>query len=392
MKQAGRIIAFLLAIGAVGVIVVAGAWAMRRNRGGDAGFAASACSFGSPEEIVLESYIQMHADELQQPAGTDDAPVVFVVEPGETAAEVAQRLLEAGLVSNAELFRRYLQYEGMDAGLEAGTFTLRQTMTIPDVARALQSGQAPERVLTILEGLRVEEVAAEVALQTGVPEQEFLTLVTTGWRTAGLGSYDFLASLPPDATLEGFLFPETYRLPEEVTASEVVVRMLTTFDQRVAPEMRLAAANEGRTVYEVVTLASIIEREARIAEERPLIASVYLNRLEAGWPLAADPTVQYGLGYDETTGTWWRKLYFDVLGVSSLSEVDHPYNTYRYGGLPPGPICSPGLASIEAAVYPAESEYFFFVADCHKNDGSHLFAVTEEEHYANYASCSPETP
>jgi len=387
LRQITRIVVFVMALAAAGVIV--GGVMHAAGRGGGE---LSLCSLGSPEEVALETYIQVHAEELEQPAGEDDTPVTFVVEPGETAVEVARRLQEAGLVSDAELFRRYLQYEGLDAGLEAGTYTLRQTMTIPEIAQALQSGQRPERVLTVREGLRLEEVAAEVAAQTGIPQEEFLALVTTGWRGTELSGYGFLASLPPTATLEGFLFPETYRLPEEATAYDVVARMLTAFDQQVTSEMRTAAANRGMTVYEMVTLASIVEREAVVDEERPVIAGVYFNRLEAGWLLNADPTVQYGLGYDEATGQWWRTLYFDALGVGSLAEIDHPYNTYRYPGLPPGPICSPGLASIEAVAFPAETDYFYFIANCHANDGSHLFAVTEEEHYANYASCGGESP
>lgn len=389
MKRAGNILAFGLALIAVAIIVGGGLWAARRSGG------LSACnpgSLGPAEEIALETYIQMHAEDLARPAGHDETPVTFVVEPGETAAEIAQRLQEAGLISDAELFRRYLRYEGLDTGLEAGSFTLRQTMTIPEIAQALQSGQRPERVVTVREGLRLDEVAAEVAGQTGIAEAEFLALVTTGWRATELGAYDFLISLPPTATLEGFLFPETYRLPEEATAYDVVARMLATFDQRVMPETRLAASNHGLDVYEMVTLASIVEREAVIAEERPVIAGVYLNRLEAGWFLSADPTVQYGLGYDEQSGQWWRTLYFDQLGITSLAEIDHPYNTYRYLGLPPGPICSPSLASIEAVAYPAATDYFYFIANCHAGDGSHLFAVTEEEHYANYASCGGGAP
>jgi len=391
MRRVGRIVVFALAVAAVGVIVVGVVWAGRRA-GGTGASACNAGSLGSAEEVYLESYIQMHAEELERPAGSDDTPVTFIVQPGETAAEVALRLEEVGLISDEELFRRYLQYEGLDAGLEAGTFTLRQTMTIPEVAQALQSGQRPERVLTVREGLRLEEVVTEVGGQLGISEAEFLTLVTAGWRETELGGYGFLSSLPPGATLEGFLFPETYRLPEEVTAYDVVARMLATFDERMTEEMQAAAAERGLTVYEMVTLASIVEREAVLADERPIIAGVFLNRLESGWLLNADPTVQYGLGYDESSGTWWRKLYFDLLGVSSLAEIDHPYNTYRYPGLPPGPICSPGLASIVAVAYPAETDYFYFVANCHANDGSHLFAVTEEEHFANYVSCGDEAP
>ncbi|MCS7282165.1 MAG: endolytic transglycosylase MltG [Anaerolineae bacterium] len=380
-----RVGVFLIALVSAGAMV----GVVLRAGGGAGGIGL--CSLSAPpapKDVALETYIQLHADELRQPAGTDDTPVTFVVQPGETAAQVAQRLQAMGLIRDAELFRRYLQYKGMDAGIEAGTYTLRRTMTIPEIAEALQTGHRPERVLTVREGLRLEEVAAVVAAQTGIPEEEFRDFATTGWRASDLPvKYGFLNTLPPKATLEGFLFPETYRLPEKVTPYDVVARMLATFDARVTEEMRLAGANQGLTLYQMVTLASIVEREAVIPEERPIIASVFLNRLREGWLLGADPTVQYALGYDEKTGSWWRRLYFDELGITSLADIDHPYNTYRYPGLPPGPICSPGLASIQAVAFPAQTEYFYFIADCHKRDGSHLFARTEAEHNANYASC-----
>lgn len=391
MRQITRIVTFLLALASVAIIVGGSLWAFRRIGGMGFSF-GNISAAGSPREVALETYIQIHADELQRPAGTDNTPVTFVVQPGETAAEVAKRLYEAGLISDAKLFRRYLQYKGMDAGLEAGTYTLRQTMTIPEIAEALQTGLRPERVLTVREGLRLEEVAAAVAAQTGIPEADFIALVTTGWQTTDLKDYPFLADLPPGTSLEGYLFPETYRLPEEATAYDVVARMLATFDARVTEEMRMGAANQGLTVHQLVTLASLVEREAVVPEERPVIAGVFLNRLRNGWLLDADPTVQYALGYDEKTGKWWRRLYFDELGVNALADIDHPYNTYRYPGLPPGPICSPGLASIQASAFPAQTDYFYFIADCHKNDGSHLFARTEEEHNANYASCGDTVP
>lgn len=385
-----RIGVFLLALASVGVMVGA---ILRVGRGTGGVGLCSLSAPPAPKDVALETYIQLHADELQRPAGTDDTPVTFVVQPGETAAQVAQRLQEMGLITDAELFRRYLQYKGMDAGIEAGTYTLRRTMTIPEIAEALQTGHRPERVLTVREGLRLEEVAAVVAAQTGIPEEEFRSFATSGWRASDLPvKYGFLNTLPPDATLEGFLFPETYRLPEEVRAYDVVARMLATFDARVTEEMRLAGANQGLALYQMVTLASIVEREAVIPDERPIIASVFLNRLRNGWLLGADPTVQYALGYDEKQGTWWRRLYFDELGINTLADIDHPYNTYRYPGLPPGPICSPGLASIQAVAFPAQTDYFYFIADCHKNDGSHLFARNEEEHNANYASCGGSAP
>lgn len=382
MKNVGRIIAFSGALIAFVVAVGSVGWFLSRSTPGGGGVSLSLCGLSSPDDLLIRFYLDARAAELDQMAGSDDTPVTFVVEPGETAVEIADRLKQAGLVSDAELFRRYVQYHGLDAGIEAGDFVLRQTMTIPEIAQALQKGQRPEQVVTIQEGLRLEQVAALVAEQTGIPEDEFLALATDGWRNAGL-PFDLLADLPPSATLEGFLFPDTYRLPEDATALDLLGRMLETFDRRVAPEMRAAAANRGLDVYELVTLASIVEREAVIDEERPLIAGVYHNRLESGWFLGACPSVQYALG---TPDDWWPRFTLEA------TEVDSPYNTYRNLGLPPGPICSAGLASLEAAAYPADTDYFFFLADCTKDDGSHLFAVTEEEHLGNYSVCGGQAP
>jgi len=382
MKNAGRVIAFFVAliaiIGAVGGVV----WFLTHSTSGGGSISIGLCGLSSPDDLLIGAYLDAKAAELEQSAGDDDTPVTFVVEPGETATDIAARLKRKGLISDAELFRRYAQYHGLDAGIETGEFTLRQTMTIPEIAQALQQGQRPEQVVTIQEGLRLEQVAAAVAAQTSISQQEFLLLATTGWRDSGF-VFDFLADLPPAATLEGFLFPETYRLPEEPVATDLLGRMLETFGARVTPEMQAAAANRGLSVYELVTLASIVEREAVLDEERAIIAGVYHNRLDAGWFLDACPTVQYALG---TPDHWWPQFMLEA------TEVDSPYNTYRNLGLPPGPICSPGLASIRAAAYPADTDYYFFLADCTKNDGSHLFAVTHEEHLRNYGVCGGEVP
>jgi UPF0755 protein len=343
----------------------------------------SLCSLSSPDDLIIGAYLEAHAADLEQPAGDDDAPVTFVVQPGETASTIAGRLEQQGLVTDAELFRRYVQYNGLDSGIEAGEFILRQTMSIPEVARTLQEGQRPDQLVTIPEGLRLEQVAVKVAEQTDISSEAFLQLATTGWRQLYL-DYDFLngaggeVTLPPTATLEGFLFPETYRLPEEAAAEDLLERMLGTFDARVTPQMQAAAAERGLSLYELITLASVVEREAVLDAERPIIAGVYQNRLEADWRLEACPTVQYGIG---EAGEWWPALSLDDL------NADSPYNTYRNQGLPPGPICSPGLASISATAYPAETDYFFFLVDCTKDDGSHLFSATKEEHDENYLMC-----
>ncbi|HOU25149.1 MAG TPA: endolytic transglycosylase MltG, partial [Anaerolineae bacterium] len=175
----------------------------------------------------------------------------------------------------------------------------------------------------------------------------------------------------------GFLFPDTYQFAVTASATQIIDAMLQNFDRRVTIEMRQQALDEGLNLYQALTLASIVEREAVLAEERPIIASVYLNRLRKGIYLESDPTVQYGKGYDAATGRWWPHI-----SMGELRTVDSPYNTYIHPGLPPGPICSPGLASIQAVLQPAKTNYLFFLA---KGDGSHVFAETFEEHLQNQA-------
>ena len=340
------------------------------------------CELSAADDVVVNAYLEANAEQLEAPAGSDDSPVTFVVRPGETAGDIATRLEGQGLISDAELFRRYVQHYGLDAGIEAGEFTLRQTMTIPEISQTLQDARRPEQTLVVREGLRLEEVAAAVGEQTTVDEGAFLELARTGWRTRPYASR-LIPLLPADATLEGFLFPDTYRLPEMATADDVLERMLTTFDERVTAGIERAAADRDMSLYEAVTLASIVEREAVVDGERAVIAGVYQNRLEAGWTLDACPTVQYALGSAEE---WWPRF------TLAATDAQSPYNTYQNHGLPPGPICSPGLASIKAAAQPADTDYFFFLADCTKDDGSHLFAVTEDEHYANYALCGGQAP
>ncbi len=239
-------------------------------------------------------------------------------------------------------------------------------------------GSSSDTVFELPVGLRVEEVAALLEQAGVIPASDFIAALKQEY------SYSFLADRPAGASLEGYLFPTTYTFPPGVSATQVVDAMLRGFDQNVGQAIRDQARQQGKTVYEIVTLASIVERERYQSYECPLIASVFVNRLQAGMNLQADATVQYSLGYFEPQERWWPELIFSQLGVESLDEIDNPYNTYRYAGLPPGPICSPGLVALQAALSPAESDYYYFVA---KRDGSgeHAFARTWEEHEMNVA-------
>jgi UPF0755 protein len=350
-------------------------------------------SFDSADSFLSSLYLSMHQEELNQPASDDATPVGFMVQPGETAADVAQRLAEEGLVVNGDVFRRFMAYQGLDVSLEAGNYVLRRNMTMHEIANALQHGSVSTVTITVPEGWRAEQIAWLLEQQGLVRSDDFMAHV----RDAEY-AYPWLASRPPGASLEGFLFPDTYELPAETTAAAVVSLMLSNFDSRAAPEIegRLTnktlfdldlGAQRPMTVYDVVTLASIVEREAVIAEERPIIASVYFNRLdpryveETALRLSADPTVQYAKGYDPATGNWWNPML-----PGEGQTLDSPYNTFQVQGLPPGPISNPGLASILAVLNPAPTDYLYFHAI---GDGSHAFASSLEEHLRNQEQYTP---
>jgi UPF0755 protein len=358
-------------LAAAGVIVLGGRALLQGGGGGE--LDAGAVQTSSLDRTLIGIYLNMRKADLDTPASSDATASVFTINPGETAATIAPRLQREGLIADSQLFLYLVRYRGVDAQLEAGEYELRPNMTMNEIIETLQHGRLREVSVTIPEGKRAEEVAAVLEERGLVDAEAFVALVREG--STG---YDFLADRPSGApaSLEGFLFPETYRIPIDYDAAQILDLMLVTFGERFSPEMRQAVAERGMSIYEVVTLASIVEREAVIAEERPIIASVYLNRLEQGMYLQSDPTVQYALGYQQDTAQWWKvpmSLDEDVL-------VDSPYNTYMYPGLPPGPICSPGLASIQAVLEPADTTYLFFFS---KFDGSHAFAETYEEHLHN---------
>jgi UPF0755 protein len=334
-----------------------------------------------------------------QPADPDDdTPVPFVIEEGQSVTAVGAALERHGLVADGDAFRYYLQSKGSDRSIQAGVFTLRRNMTMDNIIAELQHGELPSSLVTIPEGWRAEQVAALLEENNITPAAEFLQAVEMG-----RDDYPFLTDRPEGAShsLEGFLFPDTYQLPKHTQPQVVLDILLDNWQARVGDELLAKAADSGLSIYELVTLASVVEREAVLDGERALIARVYLNRLAIDMPLQADPTVQFAKGYDAVNATWWPKLLRD-----ELNAVVSPYNTYLNPGLPPGPICSPGLASLQGAIEPAapgtpfaDALYFVAVADdkvplvppaqtAHLEEptpGMHLFSTTFEEHAQNDA-------
>jgi UPF0755 protein len=269
---------------------------------------------------------------------------------GLSTRAIGARLVAAGVVRDSLTFRAALWQSGRETRLKAGEYRFGEPMTPLAVIDKLRRGDVFVVHVTFPEGLNVFEMAKI-------------------FESKGFGSAE--SFIEASRGLEGFLFPETYALSRHTDAPRLVQQMKDAFDHALTPEMRAAAEARGLTISQLATLASIVEKETGNYDERPLVASVYQNRLRIGMPLQCDPTVIYAL---ELAGRYDGNIRRDDL------SFDSKYNTYRYAGLPPGPIASPGLASLDAVVHPAESDYLYFVS---RNDGSHVFAKTLAEHNQN---------
>lgn len=332
--------------------------------------------------LQLRISLERYEDELARPAGTDPQFRKFEILPGDTASAVASNLLAQSLITNADLFVDYVQYYGLDSRLEAGTYFLKQTQTLEEIAYALTDAAAATIPFLSLEGWRIEQIA-DIIDQNPLLDfsgNDFLAVVGPGAAIppeikARAGIPDVMSNGQPPS-LEGFLFPATYQLKPGITPFELRDEMLAAFNRNVTDAMLQQAAAQDLTLYEVVTLASIVERETVVADEAPIIASVYLNRYRLPMRLDADPTVQYAIG-NTRDGSWWPQItqadYYGLTGVPNQS-----YSTYLNEGLPPGPIASPGVGSINAVLNPAVTEYFYFRAGCN-NDGRHEFFTLEQQ-------------
>ena len=375
-----KFIFFLLGLSAIVVIIGVGIIFMRNNTSG-AGItiAEAGPSVGhaptDPEEFAIYMMLQARAEEINNPISDDATEVDFTIEQGETAVAVAEKLQSQALVGDANLFRQFLRYNDLDSSLEAGNYVLRRNMTMKEIGEALQKASVKEVVVTIPEGWRAEEIADMLTAENIMDGDEFLTVVREGTAV----EHNILFDRPDGKSYEGYLFPDTYRLPENGTPEDLISRMLDNLASKLPANAIELASQQGLSIFDTLTIASIVEREAVIAEERPIIASVYLNHITQGMYLQADPTVQYGMGYQADTGQWWKT----PVTLEEYSGVDSPYNTYMNPGLPPGPIANPGIDSIVAVLEPAQTNYLFFVA---YGDGAHIFAETYEEHEKNVAA------
>lgn len=283
----------------------------------------------------------------------DQSSVMFVIKRGESVQSIVNRLAAERLIRSRVVFFLLIKLQQADGNIQAGDFRLKRSMTAQEVLKELQHG-AIDVWVTILEGWRVEEIAERLSKDLRISPQEFLAVAK-----------------------EGYMFPDTYLLPKDASASAIVAILQKNFDRRVPESLREKSSRIGLSFEEVVILASLVEREGRGKEDKRMIAGILLNRLREGMKLDVDATLQYIIGYDATERTWWKK------GLTNdHKKIDSPYNTYMYKGLPPGPICNPGLSSIEAVLDPIPSDYFFYL---HDKQGTPHYAKTLDEHERNIA-------
>jgi len=287
------------------------------------------------------------------PLNPDGQEQSFNIEKGEGVREIAAHLEEAELIRSKICFEYYILLKGWGARLQAGQYQLSSSFNIPQIAQKIVKGEAVsnEVAVTIPEGFNLKQIDARLAKAGLIGEGELLQR--------------------SQSQLEGYLFPDTYRFSPAETLDEIIAKMRANFEQKIGQDLREEIAAQEKSIEEIIIMASLLEREVSADEDRRLVSGIFWQRLEDNYPLESCATIAYVLGLDK-----WR---YSVIET----KIDSPYNTYRNIGLPPGPICNPGLSAIKAAVYPQTSQYYFFLS---KPDGETVFSKTLEEHNQNKAN------
>ena len=306
---------------------------------------------------VLTSLIILSFSVGSRPVSKERSEMGFVVRKGETVDSIGKNLEAKNLIRSAAVFKFTVMKLGIAQYIQAGSFVLSSSMSTSEIAKSLTSGRQ-DFWITVLEGWRREELAEALATsfeEVGIPfnKETFLT-ITKG--------------------KEGMLFPDTYLLPLSISEEEVASLLINTFNKKVDETILADISNQGKTLNQVLTLASLIEREARTDQSRKIVAGILQNRLDINMALQVDASLQYAKGYDPIQKDWW------ATPLAIDKNIKSPYNTYAFPGLPPGPICSPSLSSIMAVIYPTPNDYLYYITD---NNGNMHYAKTLETHNLN---------
>lgn len=297
---------------------------------------------------------------LTQPAGSTQEPVLITIKAGTPAKTIAENLEVRNLIRNALVFRIAAKIEGVENSLQAGEYAISPNMSVQQILLMMSQGQTAYQQVTIPEGYTVDQIAELLGEKKLANPDKFKALAKN------YAPYPYMQPNPNTKySAEGFIFPDTYRLAKGVTEEELLSMMVKQFDSKLTPEYRQRASVLGVSLREVIIMASLVEKEAKLSEERPVIAGVFANRVKLGMPLQSCATIQYILGYPKAELT------------INDTQISSPYNTYQIPGLPPGPIANPGSAAIKAVLFADKTDYLYFVAD---KQGKHHFSKTYEDH------------
>ena len=300
----------------------------------------------------------------------DSAKREFIIQNGQSVEQIAVNLEDEGFIAGKDFFKIYVLKEKLASGLQAGSYELSPSMTIAQMTNLFIGGKIKgnEILITIPEGLSNKEIDKKLADNSLINEEEF-TNFDNNIKQAFLLKYEFLSDTPSNIGLQGYYFPDTYKYYINSSTEEIAVKMLDNFDFKLTDDLRGEIKKQNKTIFEIVVLASIIEKEAGNFKDMKKISSVFQNRLEVGKALESDATINY------ITNTGRAQSTYEDL------KVDSPYNTYKYSGLPPGPISNPGIEAIKAVIYPEKTDYFYFLTK--KENGEAVFSKTYQEHLKN---------
>ena len=307
--------------------------------------------------------------EIAVPADSHNSQTAtFQVKKGESVKTIAANLRQENFIKSEFWFETYVWYKKQGSNLQAGEYALSPDLSIPEILQIITGGRVVpnETSITFPEGFTVKQIEARLQ-DSGLASAAGLA----GQKIDGFQvQYKFLSEVSPNASLEGFLFPDTYRFKKDVSQDEIIKKFLENFDRKLQPDWRAEIERQGKSIYQIVTMASIVQQEALNTDEMPTIAGIFWNRLSIGMPLQSDVTVNYA------TGKKLRQV------TDADLKFDSPYNTYMYKGLPPAPIANPGVEAIKAAIYPKASDYLYFL---HPLNSSAVYSKTLDEHNKNKA-------
>lgn len=305
---------------------------------------------------------------ISSPANPKWQGKIFSIKEGQGVNEISSNLYQEDLIKNKLIFETYIWLKNLEGRLQAGEHHLNSGLSIKDLTKILTQAVVEERIIRIIEGWRSEEIGKYLAEEGAADEENFLRAVFAPQFTSS--DYPFFADKPPSASLEGYLFPDTYRIYKDSREEEIIKKMLDNFGLKLDENLREEIKSQNRSVFEVITLASIVEKEVSSREDRALVADIFLKRLAVEMPLQSDATVNY-----VTKKGVIQPSYEDL-------KVESRYNTYKYTGLPPGPISNPGREAILAVIYPQKNDYWYFLTT---PEGKTIFSETGEEHLKNKA-------